>query len=123
MTEETRRRQEAFKLAAKEANRLAEVGLFRCKFCKQERPIFEGIIVTWGGTQLFAFCPECFPGRPIVIKQTVDSEGKPCIWVGPLHGEDKRSTDILIVSDASSVDAFAAKAAHATFKKKDYFEE
>jgi hypothetical protein len=123
MTEETKRKQEAFKLAAKEANRLAEAGLYRCKFCKQEQPISEGIVVTWGNTQLFACCPSCFRGHPIVIKESTNSEGKPCVYVGPLREEDKRSSDILLVSDVSSVGAFAAQAAHSTFKKKEMFED
>jgi hypothetical protein len=63
----------------------AECEAYQCRFCQAIKPLSEGIVVTWGGSVLFAMCPQCFPGAPIVIKETTNSKGQRAVYVGPLR--------------------------------------
>jgi hypothetical protein len=96
---------------------LAEDGKYECRYCKQVKPLTEGIVVTWGGQVFFALCPACFPGRPISIEQTVLSSGKPGVSVGFLKQGD---APLVELAGEHAVGTFTAGAALAQRRKKEF---
>ena len=96
--------------------RLAEEGKYRCRFCQAEKALAEGIVTMWGGTVLFALCPSCFPGRPIMIDQREDSQGNPAVFVGFLRHTD-RPTDMIVVPSTNAARELLAGKSIAPKKK------
>lgn len=90
---------------AREAAGLGQQGLYRCWFCKRVRPLQEGLVTTWGGSVLFAACLDCFPKYPLVMRQTLTTDGKPGIYAGPLRESD-RPSDIVVVSNLAQAATF-----------------
>jgi len=97
----------------REESELAGRGLFRCRKCSRTRQLDQGLIVTYGGNVMFAICPECLPGTPLVIERRENA-----FYVGPLKQEDRRA-NLLLVKDMSVVDAFAGQAGLAKRRKME----
>jgi len=93
---------------SRESVTLADQGLYRCRFCKQTKPLAEGIVVSWGGAVIFALCPACHPGRPIVMKESCMSTGQRSVAVTFLREED-RPADLLVVGGMQQVNQFVPK--------------
>ena len=70
---------------------------------------------------MFAFCPSCYPGRPIVIKEQLNSEGQRAVFVGFLRDED-RPSGIIPAQSMSQVNELVPKAAIAKYSKIDFGE-
>lgn len=96
---------------------LARAGLYSCRFCHQTKPLQEGIVVTWGGNVMFALCPECYPGRPIVLEERKDSRGERAVYIGFLKSQD-HPVDILPVRDISKVSDYVPKGTLAKYERR-----
>jgi hypothetical protein len=110
MTEAEKQRLRAESRArAREAANLAAAGKYRCRFCKREKPLAEGIVVMWGGSILFSLCPECYPGRPIIMEHREMLDGNKGVYVGFLRESD-RPSDLLVVPSMGSAEHVAGQA-------------
>jgi len=97
---------------------LAAEGKYTCRFCYKAKELHEGIVITWGGNVMFAFCPACFPDRKILMEQRVDSQGRPCVYVGYLK-DTERPPDILVASNLQQAKSLVPKQALSQFKKTE----
>jgi len=70
---------------------------------------------------LFALCPECHPGRPIVMEVRTDSLGQKGVFIGFLNQSDI-PPEILPVSDLGSLDRFVSADALAKYEKLEFGE-
>jgi len=75
-------------------------------------------VVTWGGAPLFALCPACYPGRPMIIEERPGSDGGRAVYVGFLHERDKPA-DIILVKDLSQLNEFIPKKALSRYQKME----
>lgn len=90
------------RLRATENQRLAEAGTYKCMGrCKQVRPLHVGLVTTWGGNVLYAICPECFSGSPVVMREKALQSGGKGVWVGPLREEDRQQKSVIPVKSLS----------------------
>lgn len=122
MTTEIDRKKAASRLAAMEATNLAsKEGLYRCRYCKQLKPLQEGLVAMWGGNVMFAACPGCLPRYPVVIKQELH-DGVESFYIGPLNREDAPS-DIVVVKSMDALREYAPKKTLAAFERKDFSDD
>lgn len=101
----------------REAANLAEQGQYRCWKCRAVKPLVEGIVVNWGGQVFFAMCPECFSGVPIIIRETVLSDGRPGVHVGFANPADAPR---VVLPKSAVQSTFIAQGALAKRKKLEF---
>lgn len=104
----------------RETTNLAEQGSYRCWKCREVHPLTEGIVVSWGGQVFFAQCPACFPGAPVIIRETILSDGRPGVHVGFANPDDAPR---VAIPRSTMQSTFMAQAGLAKRQKREFPDE